>query len=502
VTDRERVPAIRLTVGRINDDLSMNKVSSGTASEQPQRQATSRSSGWLGSLLLGLALVFVYLMIGRDTGSYDTISTTLLPLRVLRGNGIYLDDGPLGMRRPNLAHPEFVTISHGRLVSLYPIGPALVAVPLFAPQVAVLDLCRPGWDRDRLMAVVECLKMARRSMAVVVALVGVVLHRLFLALRVGRAALPAVLAACLGSDLWTVGSQALWQHGPAALALVTAITLLYPRPIGRLRLVASGACAAILVACRLLDIVFAVTIVMWVAWTNWRGLRWFVPAPILVGAALLFYNIWFFDSILGGQAKIEQFHGKLHGTSGAWSGNLVDGLLGTLLSPNRGLLVFCPWIAVALLSPGVPAVRQRLAAHSLGPSMLASLLPYLMILSKYSVWWGGHCFGPRYWTDAIPLFAIPFAYGLQWMLTRSRVLVAISALTIGFSIAVQLIGAFCYPSSWNLEPRDVDTHHERLWDWRDTELSRCLIEKFESLRAADHRGEAIPQSSENHAGRR
>jgi hypothetical protein len=251
-----------------------------------------------------------------------------------------------------------------------------------------------------------------------------------------------------------------------------------------------------------MDIVFALAIVMWLAWTNWHGLRWFVVAPILIGAALLAYNVWFFDSILGGQAEIERLHMRLHGTSGPWSGNLLDGLLGTLLSPNRGLLVFSPWIAVAIFALGVPAVRGRLIAHSLVPVMLFSLLPYLLILSKYSVWWGGHCFGPRYWTDTIPLFAIPFAFGLQWMLTKSRVLVAVSALTVGFSIAVQLIGAFCYPSSWNLEPRNVDTHHERLWDWRDTELSRCLIEKFESLRPAVHRREAPPQASENPAGRR
>lgn len=480
----------------------MNQVSRGTAAERSQPTTTPRGSGRLGSLLLGVALVFVYMMNGRDMGTYDTIATTVLPLRILRGHGIYLDDGPTGMRRAKPAHNEFVTISHGRLVSLYPIAPAVVAVPLFAPQVAILDLYRPGWDRDRLMETVECLKMARRSMAVVVALVGVVLHRLLLAMGTSRAALPAVLAACMGSDLWMVGSQALWQHGPAALALVTAITLLHRRPAGRLRLAASGACAAILVACRLMDIVFAVAIVMWLAWTNWRGLRWFAPAPILVATALLSYNLWFFDSILGGQAAIEKLHTKVHGTSGPWSGNLVDGLLGTLFSPNRGLLVFSPWVAVAILSLGVPAVRRRLAAHSLFPVMLASLFPYLLILSKYSVWWGGHCFGPRYWTDAMPLFAIPFAHGLQWMLTRSRVLVAISALTVGFSIAVQVIGAFCYPSSWNLEPRNVDTHHERLWDWRDTELSRCLIETFETPRPAAPRREAIPRSSESPAGRR
>ncbi len=148
------------------------------------------------------------------------------------------------------------------------------------------------------------------------------------------------------------------------------------------------------------------------------------------------------------------------------------------MSPNRGLLVFSPWIAVALVTLVVPAVRRRLSAHSLICALIVSLIPYLIILSKYSVWWGGHCFGPRYWTDVIPLFAILFAYGLDWMLARSRVLVAISAMAVIFSIAVQLIGAFCYPSSWNIQPRNVDLHHERLWDWRDTELSRSLIETF------------------------
>jgi hypothetical protein len=431
-------------------------------------------------LFLGLGLFFAYTINGRDLGSYDTISTTLLPLSILRGDGIYLDNKLLGNVRSNLPLPDSLTISHGRLVTLYPIAPALVAVPLFAPQVAVLDLRRPGWDRDRQVALAESLEMAKRSMAVVVALVGVVLHRLLLLLGVGRAAVPAVLAACLGSDLWTVGSQALWQHGPAALSLITTIALLHPHPVTHWRLAVAGALTALLVACRLMDVVFAAAIVAWLAWTNWRGLRWFLPAPILAGVALLTYNLWFFDSILGGQAMLEQYHPKRHGTSGTWSGNFVDGLLGTLMSPNRGLLVFSPWIAVALATLVVPTVRRRLSAHSLICTLILSLIPYLVILSKYSVWWGGHCFGPRYWTDVIPLFAILFAYGFNWMLARSRVLAAISSMTVIFAIAVQLIGAFCYPSSWNLEPRNVDFHHERLWDWRDTELSRSLIERFAS----------------------
>ena len=55
-----------------------------------------------------------------------------------------------------------------------------------------------------------------------------------------------------------------------------------------------------------MDIVFAMAIVAWLAWTDRRGLRWFLPVPILAGMTLLSYNLWFFDTILGGQAKLEQ----------------------------------------------------------------------------------------------------------------------------------------------------------------------------------------------------
>ena len=55
----------------------------------------------------------------------------------------------------------------------------------------------------------------------------------------------------------------------------------------------------------------------------------------------------------------------------------------------------------------------------------------------------------------------------------------ISVMTIACAIAVQAVGAFCYPSTWSGQPRPVDLNHERLWDWRDTELLRCVIESLQ-----------------------
>jgi hypothetical protein len=283
-----------------------------------------------------------------------------------------------------------------------------------------------------------------------------------------------VLAAFLGSDLWTHASQALWQHGPAAASLIAALALLHPAPASRRRLFLAGVATTFLFASRLLDAVFAAVIVAWVARTQPRRLAWFLPAPV-VGAALLFgYNFWYFGTATGGQARLEALHPQTHGVSGTWTGSLTGGAAGTLLSPNRGLFVFCPWVALALGLAAVPSVTRRLSSLGLAAWLLAALVPYSLLLSKYSVWWGGHCFGPRYWADVIPLFAVVLAVGLDRV--RSRAVVALAYLTITFSIAVHGIGAFCYPSTWNQSPLNVDLHHERLWDWRDTELSRCLVE--------------------------
>jgi hypothetical protein len=398
----------------------------------------------------------------------------MLPLTILRGEGVYLDRfGPV-LREPDGTLPVFVTTSHGHILSRYPVAPALMAVPLTAPQVVLLDRLVLGWDRDPWLAFNECKWIAKRSMALLVALTAVILHRLLVGMGLSRTAMAAVMAAALGSDLWVVGSQALWQHGPAALALVSTAVLLDGGPASRWRLLLAGLGAALLFACRLIDVVFVVAIVAWLVRIEPRGLAWFLPAPILGTIVLLGYNVWFFGSILGGQAQLEQMHPRLHGLPDAWSGRFVEGAAGTLLSPSRGLLVFSPWIAVGLATACVPAVARRLASHRLICWLLLMLVPYFILLAKYAVWWGGHCFGPRYWTDVAPLFAILLAFGLDWARVRCRAVVVLAAITILWAIAIQALGAYCYPSDWNMRPANVDLRHERLWDWRDTELARCL----------------------------
>jgi hypothetical protein len=431
---------------------------------------------WPASLVLGIGVALGYLANGREIGAFDTTPTTLLPLAILRGDGFYLDRFRPLLRVWGTPLPVFVAESAGHVISRYPLGPALLALPLVAPQILALDSAEPGWDRDLNRVHVESRRMGKRAAAVLTALTALALHRFLVGLGLGRVALIAVIATALGSSLWSVASQALWQHGPAALSLTMTMLLLHPRSVSRGRMLLSGLATAMLVLARPLDLLFALVVLAWVAWAHPRRLGWFLPAPILLGLALVGYNQYYFDTIGGGQDQLEQEHRRIHGVAGPWSGDLREGMAGTLLSPNRGLFVFSPWVALAVAT--APVAFRKLVPGALVRWLLLALLPYLFLLSKYAVWWGGGCFGPRYWADAFPLFGVLLACALDCAWGRSRGLVALLAVTIMLSVAVHAIGAFCYPSTWNFYPADIDVHHERLWDWRDTELSRCVKESL------------------------
>jgi hypothetical protein len=222
------------------------------------------------------------------------------------------------------------------------------------------------------------------------------------------------------------------------------------------------------------NLVFALPIVAWVVAHHRRAALWFLPGPLVLWSATVAYNVWYFGTAAGGYRELEAMLPVSHRVGGYWTADVLAGAAGTLVSPSRGLFVFCPWIAIALAT--LPFAWRRLRPWPLAWLVLLALPPFLAQLAAYSIWWGGHSFGPRFWIDATPLFAIVLGIALEWSWERSRPLFGALVLTGVFAIGVQLLGAFCYPSTWNRSPVNVDQAHERLWDWRDTELTRCWNE--------------------------
>jgi hypothetical protein len=372
----------------------------------------------------------------------------------------------------------FVALSDRRIVSRYPVAPALLALPVVAPQVWYRDAIAPGWDQNVLVGRHQARVMGKRAAAVLVALTVGLLFLLLRTVVPARFAAPAALTAAFGSNFWSVSSQAMWQHGPATLMLTAAALLLAVERPGRVRLLLAGTATALMVACRLIDALFAVALLGFVV-ARWpRRVGWFLPAPIVIGTALLAYNLTHFGTLSGGQAALEAMHPELHNLPGAWTWNIGPGLAGTLLSPSRGLFIYCPWVVPAIVL--LPWTYRLLPSGHVLRFLIPSLAVVLLVFGAYAVWWAGHSFGPRYWIDATPILAAALALALEWSSRRFRGLIFLIGLLVAWSVAVQAVGAFLYPSDWNLRPADVDRNHERLWDWRDNQIRRCLVENWDN----------------------
>jgi hypothetical protein len=432
-------------------------------------------------LVLGVGLFLLYTANGRPIGAGDVVPATFLPVALLRGDGPVLDRFAHVLRTPEGRLPGYAEESRGHAVSRYPIGPAILAAPLVLPQLIVLDRSEPGWEADRSRGRLVCSRMGKNAASAIVALSAVVMLAVLRRLGLGRVALPAVLIVALGTDDATVASQAPWQHGPAELCLALALLALITAAGRPPRLALAGLATAGMAVCRPIDVVPCAGISLWVlAHLDRRRRRAFFAPAILVALALGAYNLWFFDTLSGGYAAIERMHPWAHGTRGTWTAPFFLGAAGTLISPSHGLLFHAPWIGLALaLLPWSWKARPSVMT---GPEatlplwLFASLIPTFILLSKYSCWWGGHCFGPRFWIDANPAFVIALALGLEWACSRGRVWPVAFALLAAWSVAIQGVGMLCYPSSWHGTPNNADRHHERLWDWSDSELTRCLAE--------------------------
>ena len=452
--------------GQLSDPRAV-KVSDGAA---------PYAGGWCHSLILGLGLLFAYTANGREMGTDDTEATTMLPLSLLRGDGISLerfspllrDERTTSAVRCAVARPPSLVLSGCS---------GLTYCAADGTANCVFGFRQPGWDLHPGRAMKACRRMAKWSVSVLMALAAVTLHRFLLRLGLYREALPAVVAAFLGSDLWTHASQALWQHGPAALSLIAALALLHPGPVSRWRFVLAGMATTLLFqrAC-------------WIRSSRRRsrvGCPVAASTPVLVPArrrcrsrvaARLQLLVLRVDRRRPVQLLAE-LHPRLHGVDGTWSGSLIEGAAGTLFSPNRGLFIFSPWIAVGLVVGLYRPWRAGSHPRAWLPGCWLGWCP-ISFSSRNTPSGGADTASARYWTDVIPLFAIVLAFGLEWILHTFAPLVVLSYLTIAFSIGVHGIGAFCYPSTWNHVPANVDLHHERSWSWRDTEISRCLVEKM------------------------
>jgi hypothetical protein len=424
----------------------------------------------LSACLLALALFAIYNLNLRHGSGVDSIAATVQPVSIIREGSFNLDEYRtlLSTNTPalDLSLREFGGIQqrNGHLVSSYPLGAAVLAVPVFwvADRMHYLR----EWHHYRVVGKIAASLMVAMAAAFV-----------FLTLRQTLstgAAWTIALFFGLGTSAWPSSSQELWQHGPGTLCLAISAYLLVlfaKAPTWRLAF-AAGLFLGLAVLCRLLNLIPVALLSCFMLFHHRKySVAFFVPL-VAIAIPLAYFNLTTYGQLSGGYAAIYQSHWhawRRLSISGGFNNPLLQGLRDVLASPGRGLFIYSPFLIPAYVAALCYAVRTR---HPLRRYFALWIILMSIMLAKNAIWWAGASFGARYFSETC--VALTVCLGPLWpLLTRRRLYHAAFIASGLFSVVLNGIGAFVAPYGCS-DPQSVDRHVEWLRDWRRPEFLRCV----------------------------
>ncbi len=194
-----------------------------------------------------------------------------------------------------------------------------------------------------------------------------------------------------------------------------------------------------------------------------RTHREFVVAGVVGGALLAVFAALMLGSLLPDYYRPSRLWPRR---------SPLFGLYAVMLSPSRGLLIFCPFLVV--VAAGVVVAGRRIERR---PMLLLAAVwaaGHLAALSVRTMWWGGHSFGPRLAAEVVIAAVIPAA--IVWntltrdspQRTNAAMVLAIAFLAAGgIAIGIHAGQGLFNPSvqRWNYLP-NIDTHPRLLLSWR------------------------------------
>lgn len=400
----------------------------------PTSREHGRSSTALRLVVLLLPLT-VFLAGLRYMGSGDTEPAEFLPISLLTEKDLDFNEF---VNSPDLPYP-YRRVGD-RVVSAYPVLPGLLNVPVHAAaKILGIDLV----EHRPVLALITAALIASLSTLLLFS----VLRRLG---HSPRRALFFSLIYAFATCVWSVGSRGLWQHGPGLLFLTGAFDcLLSGSPAW------AGLLLALAVAARPTNIVFALPLVLYV----WRHRRRSLPLFIVLAGAVALLVAVYSAAYLGKPLAFGQAYRGM-----GFSGNVVTGLAGLLVSPSRGLFVFTPILLFSLAGGFLAWRRER---EPLYRHLTVGALFHLALYASWPMWWGGVSFGYRLLLELIPVLILLLAVAWKHVIVKRPALRAAFGVVLVFSLYVQYLGSYRYPSEFN---QNIDLETARLWDVRDSEL--------------------------------
>jgi nitrate reductase NapE component len=437
-------------------------------------KSLSIHEGWL----IFLACFLIYFLNKQTITAGDNVPNTLLALNWFINHTLTFDNFNRSHWLTSKAY-FFVEAPNGHYTSGYPIGTAIITFPIYCCFYLSLLISKGFHPVDITSLAFEAQRLSFEKIAsVTVASLSVVIFYLATRLKFSQTvALISTFIYAFATGTWTISSQGLWQHGSTNLALLSVLLCLLKANRTEKKqvffLVIAGICCGLLPGIRPTNGVFVIAIVLY-SLVTYRKQSIYLLLGLSSALISVAWNFYYFNTLVGGYG----FVGFLFTFT---SQQFIEGFLGLLVSPSRGLLLFSPIVLYAI--PGTLKIL-KLKSNSdeklltyLSLSSLALFIQYCFFI----IWMAGYTYGPRFLTDILPVACFAINYTIaprvqlinqqkQKLLTKGTVLFLI---TIFFSIFVQLVGAFGL-STWNGVPLDAGRTQNawRWWEIGDSQIER------------------------------
>ena len=435
--------------------------------------------------LLLFAGVYLFSGLSPVATSGDSRWSVYIAMGLWNHHSTTLDDYPRAIRDndeyalecvgPSGRVTTHVPSCAGHWYDSYPIGASVVPAPLVIAAVGVMEALRPlmshlhttkpviaaflRGDYQTAHPIVE-----EEVASALLAAAAVVMY--FIALRFLPAARAVILALlfALATSAYSVAGRALWQHTPSMLLLAIIIYMLL-RSEDRPALAAwAGLPVALAYTVRPTDALFVLIFTAYVALRHRRYLWLYLLAAAPVATAFIAYNESVYHAIFS-----PYYRTTLNGFDPRNWPLLGAALAGNLISPGRGLFIYTPIFLLAVWS-----MLRRKWKTPLAPWLAAlALLHWLAISAYVDNWWAGECYGPRFFTDLTPIFALfLIPYFAKWTTLSFPFRTAFVALAL-IAFAMHLRGGWSAAVyNWNVDPVKIDQHPARNWDWSDPPFLR------------------------------
>jgi hypothetical protein len=413
------------------------------------------------TISLSLAAVsFVIYLSAKTLGSGDTVPASLLPIVLLTEGRIYFDS--YEQHYKDTGNPVYFFVHTNRgLVSSYPLATGFLATPIYAIPVLLLKAARSPTIEEWISFAGIMEKVAA---AAITSISIVVFFYTCRALNCGEATAFWLSAAfAFATEAWSTSSQGLWMHGPGVLfMLLSALLSLKLAEAPRLKwAVLLGLCCGIAIAVRLNNVLFVGLLLCWILYKQPRRFLLTLLSTSVVVIPLLAYNRLYLGSFTGAYRT-------------SFGTPFSTGLEGVLFSPGRGLLIYFPLALFTILAL-VKVTREPATHRTIYLTFVVFIAAWIVSVSKWVMWWGGGCYGPRLLAEIQPfllLTSIP-VFTAIFEKPGSRFGMFAFFILFAWSSGTQLLWAY-FPSDWNASPKSVDQATGRLWDWADNPISRSM----------------------------